>query len=176
METILAVLLLFLQLGSLKFKEREAAHNRLQGMGPIILPLADAFAKHEDPEIATRSRRIAVFISEVKVPFNHDKIPWIDMLPPQWPNRDNVLRVYLESARSLMSSESLDWMAWRYATLLYARDLKRQGWSQAKLDAMFLVLAKAETEWWDNHRRNQEEMEKQRKEQERLENPQGDWP
>jgi hypothetical protein len=46
--------------------------------------------------------------------------PWIDALPPDWPNRNEIMAGYLATAQAMRPDDHAgDWPNWRYAMELY---------------------------------------------------------
>ena len=136
------------QLGDEQFVVRERAMRALEALGVEALPALEAARFHPNPEVARRADVLVERYYAVK-PTQYDFLPWIDMLPTDYPNRQVVIDTYLTQART-----TGDWWRWtpgwpdyRYATYLLTRDLLKAGQTRAQVVALLDRMAANELNW-----------------------------
>src|SRR5690349_13365988 len=91
---VVAVVLIS-QLGAPRYRDRTHASNKLYQLTPALLPYLEAAQLHADPEVSKRSQVIlASYFSSVADqlagkarPSHWPRLPWLDMLPPEHPDR-----------------------------------------------------------------------------------------
>lgn len=119
--------ILILLLGSPSFEAREQAQAALCEMGGFALPYVQAHQRHPDPEIACRCSRVEEAIGAqwlADLIASSTRMPWIDALPLDHPNRKDLISHYLARSRKLIILPIQNpWPNWRLATALYLRDL-----------------------------------------------------
>lgn len=114
-----------------RLREKAQAHLAKRILAPDGFLLAQQLeyaAGLPQPEIARRARLLLAQFYWLE-PTNYLVMPWIDMLPEDWPNRKALIEHYLYHARQLLDTSyyRADWPDYRLATSLYVYDLLRQG-------------------------------------------------
>lgn len=126
------------KLGSDSFQAREAASAALAHMGRGALIAVRKGCQSPDAEVAARCRRLAA-VQLQAAPTDYQWLPWVDMLPA---NLKHLQKDYLDRAgwSYASSGPTDDWLVYRYATQLWARDLMEKGvpreWVVVELDRM----------------------------------------
>ncbi|MCS7167921.1 MAG: hypothetical protein RMI91_02890 [Gemmatales bacterium] len=129
-----------------EFRVRQQAHDQLaarilESDGYLLALQLEHVALSSCPEAARRARLLLAQFYWLE-PTSYLVMPWIDMLPEDWPERKAVIETYLGRARQLLDTSyyRADWPDYRLATTLYVSDLLRQGMPrlmvQRLLDAM----------------------------------------
>jgi hypothetical protein len=77
-------------------------------------------------------------------PTTYPALPWLDMLPASYPDRQAIVNEYLSHARLLIGSQGGDWPDYRYATYLFARDRLRLGCSRQAIRRLLDQMAEQE--------------------------------
>lgn len=97
----------------------------------IILGLIDKYLQSNDPEI---KRRLANAYNHYLYNFDTTsiEIPWIDMLPQDYPNRTEIIGQYLGKSREMISNYEMwcyysDYHDYRLATSLLIQDMLKSG-------------------------------------------------
>jgi hypothetical protein len=156
-------LVLIAQLGSPSYQKRELAMQSLHQMAPLILPYLESARLHKDVEIARRSELVLVSYYEQAAaqftkkarPSRWPCLPWIDMLPKDYPDRTLIVEYFLAQARDKVGRKGPpDWDDYRLATELYLNYLFQK---QHKLDDAIDLLdrmAGAEEKWITDNGKN----------------------
>ncbi|MCS7015430.1 MAG: hypothetical protein NZM42_04825 [Gemmatales bacterium] len=129
-----------------EFRTRQKAHEILAERmfapdGYLLAQQLEYAVNSSQPEVARRARLLLAQFYWLE-PSSYLAMPWIDMLPEDWPERKAVIENYLYRARQMLDASyyRADWPDYRLATTLYASDLLRQGMPrsvvQQLLDAM----------------------------------------
>lgn len=154
-SAMLAVVLIT-QLGAPSYRQRVRAMNRLEPIVPAVAPYLEAATQHRDPEIARRAssllahyyQSVADQLSEQVRPAHWPRTPWLDMLPPDYPDRQVIVSFYLSAAqRKIGPHGPPEWDDYRLATRLYLRQLIMD---RRRLDEVHLLLdrmAEQERQW-----------------------------
>lgn len=130
--TMLAIVLVLVELlGHDDFGTREAASAALRDLdAPAVLIRG---LRHRDGEVRRRSLFLLEDVCSV-LPTTYPQTPWIDMLPPCYPDRDRVQAEYLNRARH---EETLaghpEWFDYRHACDLMVVDLRLTGLSRQRV-------------------------------------------
>ena len=137
------------KLGSDRFADRQKAHKKLMSMKERPIQLLSMCQQHRDAEIAYRSNQLLKEQYRLIVPSWVKKVPWIDCLPKDFPNRDEVLYdSYLKHGWPRFGEE---WNGQddtlRAATQDFAECLLLQGWSQIEVFDVLVAMAKNEEQW-----------------------------
>lgn len=120
---------LIAQLGHDDFAVRHSATEQLTqlvitGKDPsLIATLEELVSTHKDPEVQLRARHI---VRRQRLAFlkRYPSMPWIDSLPQEYPNRSDVIRVYLSAAQDIYPrSQGYPFPEYRLATFIFVRDL-----------------------------------------------------
>lgn len=137
-------------LGQPEFHRREKAHAELAARilapdGFLLAHQLDYAAHSSQPEIARRARLLLAQFYWIE-PTNYLAMPWIDMLPDDWPNKKAIVESYLYRARQLLDTSyyRADWPDYRLATSLYVYDLLRQGTPRYHVQQMLDVMVERE--------------------------------
>jgi hypothetical protein len=145
------VVVLIEQLGDDSYSVRAAAQIRIEQIitsdwGYLYLPHVEEACRHEDPEVARRARWAEEAYYSV-CPSQYPAIPWLDMLPSDYPNRQELLDRYLRMARQRGFGYAQEWPEYRQATSCYVRDQMRAGWSRAHAVRLLDEMAVREIDW-----------------------------
>ncbi len=159
----LMALILITELGSPSYHNREHAMQALNQMAPAILPYLESARLHPDLEVSQRSSIVLTSYYEQAAeqlikrarPTNWPRMPWIDMLPKDYPDRANVIEYFVAQARDKIGRKGPpDWEDYRLATELLAYDLLL---NQHTLDQTVEVLdrmAAEEQKWISENGKN----------------------
>jgi hypothetical protein len=129
-------------LGHDDFRTREAASAELATLEQAAHPwLRQAQAKHEDPEVRARAKRLLEDWRNGFRPTSYPLTPWLDMLPDDFADRQATLGRCLDGAREAVGwSHPGSWGEYRHATALLIDELIDAGWTlesvRELLDAM----------------------------------------
>ncbi len=150
------VVALISQLGSPNYSERATARYHLSRMAPIAIGQLKAAEKHPDPEVRRHARQLVAAYYESQAPrlaketrpSNWPEIPWLDMLPANHPQRDQILSYYLTRAqKEIGRSSAPKWEDYRLATKLYMEDLFRNEQRPAQVRQLLDSMAEHERDW-----------------------------
>ena len=123
-------------LGHPQWRVREAAAHALKAAfladEERLLPLVRAAAGHEDAEVADRAAGVLALYYRV-LPTGYPVLPWLDSLPPDYPDRAAVVSRYVGRAGWGCWPAAPDFPAYREATRLYVRDLFAAGKTKAEV-------------------------------------------
>jgi hypothetical protein len=126
------VLLLIDQLGDERFGVRVAAQRRLEHIlltepDPVLRQRVEEAKLHPDLEIRRRAAYALEAYYDLR-PREYPVLPWIDMLPARFADRQAVIDGCLHQVRAPGSwSYHADWPDYRQATSVYTRQLLSQG-------------------------------------------------
>lgn len=162
-------------LGHPSFRVREKASRRAVELQPRIRPLLVWNSHHRDPEVALRCRR-ALHEWDLQPfywrPTNYPYMPQFDMIrdhttrlpPPAVPtlfgevSRSDLYLTYFysDAAQALVPQTNIhlltvlgpDYSRWRLATALYVSDLRRAGYSRARIQQFLDDLVPIEKAWY----------------------------
>jgi hypothetical protein len=143
-------------LGHPQFERREAASQRLRLLGPLAMPALQQARGHADLEVARRAGQLYdeywITYAERRAsavrPSSYPVLPWIDQLPPEHPERREVITFYLQLAHQNMRQErGPEWLDYREATRLYIRDLFRQQKGRVEVIQLLDRMADEEQAW-----------------------------
>lgn len=152
----LLTVMLITQLGSPRYRERERANELLHRLSPLAAPYLKAAKQHNDLEIADRSYRIlaryyavrAEHLAEKTRPSEWPRIPWLDMLPDNHPDRQAVVQYYLAQAHEKNCAKGPPhWDDYRLATKLYLQQLFRDQHDADKIRSLLDQMAASEKQW-----------------------------
>ncbi len=143
-------------LGDERFSVRRDAHEhlkeRMQSLGGVsILPYIRSASAHPDLEIARRSQSILSCFYDVR-PSAYPAIPYIDMLPANYPDRQGVIDFTLSRSRigvTYWTADS-DWPEWRAATRLLIKDLVDRGCPRSCIVAWLDIMVEEEKQYRKN--------------------------
>ncbi len=131
-------------LGANDYRKRELATLQLERLCPAAVAQLQAARQHEDMEIALRAGRILERYAKVRPATG--PMPWLDMLPKDWPDRAGTISRYLD--RVGRSGYHTGWPEYREATCLLVRDLMlEQGWSRERVIRLLARMHASEREW-----------------------------
>jgi hypothetical protein len=144
------------QLGSPSFHKRELAMQALNQMAPLIVPYLEAAHAHPDPEVARRVHLVLAsyyekaadhLLKEAK-PTSWPRMPWIDMLPKDYPDRADVIEYFVALARDKIGRKGPpDWEDYRLATELLMHDLLRRRHTLKQVVELLDRMAAQEQKW-----------------------------
>lgn len=149
-----AVAVLVNRLGDGRYAVRERASASLAGMMPQAESYLKDASSHPNKEIAVRSellvskyhREQAVIWSEKILPDKYARMPWIDKLPLDVPNRDGIMSWHLSKAYKVTAGYQ-GWPAYRVATKLYVKDLIGSGRTKKEIVQLLNRMADVEIKW-----------------------------
>lgn len=125
-------------LGDDDYYTRESATLALEKLvlaeatAKTTLPAVRAATKDPDPEVARRAEGVIGVYLNVR-PTNYPAMPWIDSLPLDYPDRQEIIGKYLAYGRDVCGcGRAPDWHEYRVATVYFIRDLMGEGLSRAE--------------------------------------------
>ena len=140
------------KMGSEKFSVRQQAYIKLvkriqRDDGRKLFPVLEKAMCHKNHEISYRAQLVIEQYYNVQ-PRCYPYIPWIDMLPEDIKDKQIIVRKYLEESPEppwycLFNS----YPRYRYATMLYARDLLDKGMLRSEVVKLFDKMAEKEKEY-----------------------------
>lgn len=148
-DVFLFCTILITSLGDERWPVREAAHASLAQLGDLPLPFLDLASRDPDPEIRWRAHRLIElrldsvcrsFLARLPV------VPWIDSLPLDYPERDELISRYLGPCSDRPSGPP-DWPQHRAATRGMVRDLLLSGMDRGELQGLLDRMAARERLW-----------------------------
>lgn len=86
----------------------------------------------------------------IVLPDNYPAVPWIDMLPKDFPDKDNIIRKYMDKSPDFPWSSS-DYPKYRYAMMLYIFDLVEGGMPRSKIVHLLNQMVENEKKWKEEH-------------------------
>jgi hypothetical protein len=112
---------------------------------PALLTALERAAEDGPAEIRRRARLVLTKYYSV-APSWYARLPWIDMLPKDWPNRQEVVQYYLTRARQLQLEWLCyeTWLDYRVATRLFIIDLLRNGHRREHVQRLLDTMAENE--------------------------------
>ncbi len=153
---ILLAVVLIAQLGAPRYRDRAEASHRLLQLTPVVLPYLEAARAHPDLEVSRRSSIIVAnyygsvadqLAGKVK-PAHWPRLPWLDMLPANHPNRKAVIDYYLHQAQQRVGRRGPpDWPDYRLATQLYVYELFLDQHRPEEVQVLLDQMASAERSW-----------------------------
>lgn len=152
-----AVVMLTKQMGNTRYADRERATAALYKMMPQAESYLKDVRQYPDKEISIRAglllsryyREQSHIWADKILPEKYNRMPWIDKLPLNVPDREDVMRMYLNMAnrsKDLPSSQA-GWQVYRFATKLYVKDLIESGRTREEIVQLLNEMAKVEIEW-----------------------------
>jgi hypothetical protein len=151
------------QLGSPSYSKREQATQALTQLAPLIVPYLESAKAHRDTETARRAKLIlagyyelaAARFTEKARPTRYPRLPWLDMLPRDYPDRTAIVEYFVTQARERIGRKGPpDWEDYRLATQLYLHHLFL---NQQPLDGAIELLdrmATSEEKWITENGKN----------------------
>ena len=151
-------------LASPNYRDRETASVALERLLPHSLPFLESASRCKDPEVSRRAslivgryyqRTAKVKAARVRAS-GYDKTPWIDMLPPEYPDRSATIQHYLgrvwETGNRLGPAE--DWRDYRQATRLFLEELYASPRGAESVPSLVERMKRVEYDWIkQNHKR-----------------------
>lgn len=153
--SIIAVVLIT-QMGSPRYREREIANCKLQQLSPLVIEHLKAARDLEDAEISLRAAHlVARYFDEVADelskrirPTKWPRLPWLDMLPQDHPDRQQVIQQFVREAQERIGRKGPpDWPDYRLATQLYVHRLFQMQHHPEQVRRMLDAMAEQEREW-----------------------------
>lgn len=144
------------QLGSPQYRERARASHELYQMAPLVVPYLEAARRHEDLEVSQRStlilatyyESVADRVAESMKPSRWPRLPWIDMLPENHPDRKTVIDYYTQQARNRIGRKGPpNWEDYRLATKLYMRELILERQRPQQVQHLLDRMVECECQW-----------------------------
>jgi hypothetical protein len=138
------------QLSSEDAKQRDRAAAKLWAEIEKALPHLLKARKRGDPRGREEALKLLVkyYTQQVRsaAPGLAHQVPWLDMLPPDYPNRDLILRKYVPLAG--YGHAGTGWDNYRQATLLFlAERMTDEGWDAKQVRGFMEMLAVVEHQW-----------------------------
>lgn len=148
-ELLLLLALLLHPLGDERFSVRQDGSRRLEAVllqpgGHRLMAWLDGM-RHDDCEVKRRVEEAMERFYHLSIPHRR-WTPWIDQLPKEWPQRDRIIREYLEKATAVTVGENHGpaWTNYRVATVILARDMLRSGTPPDEVCRLLDRMSKAE--------------------------------
>ena len=143
------ILILISALGDDSFHDRESATLALRSLGSLAISEVSANRKHSDPEIAYRCRLLfSDYVSSYR-PTRGTLMPWIDMLPPDYPDRERRVLHLLPWPEG--PGPGGDWPNYRYATVRLVEELIEAGTPRPAVIALLDKMVTRENEYRKTH-------------------------
>lgn len=143
------------------YRTRERAYGVLWVMHPVALPYLEGGQGSQRVEVAARCRELvakirygeqAAWLTRAR-PKNYPVLPWLDMLPDDYPGRWEILQGYLNEARlAVVQDGPPHWQDYREATRLYLLHLQRQGFKAYQAVELLEQMVVHERAWIQKHR------------------------
>lgn len=155
MADFLLAFVLVTAMGDDDFIVREQATNRLREMDLVALPALRIAMSSPDPEIRHRASMLIDDCLSV-FPTGRKLMPWLDMLPMDWPDRQNAVDGGMSDYRGGYTGWGIepgegcchpDWWDWRDATALFVARLREKGWSKGKCRELLDKMVAREEEY-----------------------------
>lgn len=150
-------------LGHPRYQKREEAAAAIRTLAPMAVPKLEEARRHPDPEIAHRADRLlaeyysarADYLAPRLRPTDYPCLPWLDMLPSDYPAREVIIRTYLEQVRNDAPGDSTaGWSNYRRATLFFVRDQLSSGRSPTEVVQVLDQMVTQEKSWIDRNKHN----------------------
>lgn len=134
------------RLGSPVWRVRQDAHDELARRGVLVLPALRGREDDPDPEIR---RRVGQLIETAHGSVCDGPFPWIDQLPDDYPNRQQIIDRWLGKVRvpGWWADQLEDWPEWRTATMLFCRHLLDSGASACEVRKLIGKMKVKEREY-----------------------------
>jgi hypothetical protein len=130
------------------YRVRERAGDALSALAenaPLVVAILEQSAANGPAEMRRRAGAALAAFYAVG-PRWYSKLPWIDMLPQDWPDRQAVIQRYLSRVRELQIGWECGepWLDYRVATRLLVVDLLRAGESREAVQRLLDAMAENE--------------------------------
>jgi hypothetical protein len=151
---------LITQLGAPRYRDRAQASHNLYQLSPVVLPFLEAARDHGDLEVSRRSTiilstyyaSVADRLADQAKPSHWPRMPWLDMLPPDYPDRKAIIDFYLQQAQTKVGRKGPpDWPDYRLATHLYVRGLFLEQNRPHEVRRLLDRMAEAERSWLEQN-------------------------
>lgn len=152
------ILGLLAQLGHPSWQKRELAQVKLKHLLPLAI--TQDYLKQgkssKDCEVAVRCKHVlhaywvqtAPAKAKTTLPKGYHKLPWIDMLPEDYPNKEEVIRAWLEVARNTVGNTGPPkWADYEYATYLLLLEEYQFGISPTEAETLLDAMVANEKKW-----------------------------
>lgn len=148
--------ILVVEMGSPSFRQRERAAVALDRLMPLSVPYLEPAEAVGDPEIELRAYELISkhyeSTAEQKaantLPPNYSRLPWLDQLPMEYPNRREVISHYLAEAHKRIGRKGPNgWEDYRLATQLYLRQLYSRRHTSYQVGPLLERMRDQEIEW-----------------------------
>jgi hypothetical protein len=140
-------------LGHKSCRVRETATKKLRdNLTADTVRMLERALTHEDREIARRAELLLrpyyealaqQAVAKAKASCG-GKLPWLDQLPYDYPNREMVLARHLTHARQTCGGGTPEWPDYRLATEYHLLDLARQ---QLPIEELVNTMKQREIQW-----------------------------
>lgn len=156
----IVILLLILALGDTNYETRYQATQALESMGYLASPYLEQGINYPDAEISRRclyikksiDHKIIVWEKEEVIKLLNGNIPWIDTLPPTYPNRWEVIQEYQKEA------PKEPWDMNKRAALEFLTDLLRnKTMTVSEMQILVRDMHLRGREWCKSNNKNYEE-------------------
>lgn len=141
------------QLGHPTWHVRQGAQERLEVLSRTdtwdrYQRLVEATQGSNDPEVVQRAQAVLARSWDVR-PTGGGDLPWIDMLPETYPDRQSVTYRFLHESGwpTGYGSYSKGWDEYRAATALLVRDLLGRGRTRNEVRVLLDSMVARESEW-----------------------------
>ena len=137
-ETFVLLAVLTTSLGDERFAVREAASKGIAELGVLALLHLEVAVSSPDPEVRCRAERLLVKVRVGRMDaISVADLPWIDSLPGEYPERCQVVSVYLSLSGS---SADKDWHGYKQATAYWLRDQLVAGRTWGELEQVLVQM------------------------------------
>lgn len=146
MFLVFLLLALIERLGNDAWPDREAATRALAALDVAAMPALVEAAAHPDPEVRARARRLRDDLA--CLPGWSGLLPWLDMLPADWPDRQGTMDRHLTALRlGGYQWGAKDWPEYRQATALLLAELRAAGWDKDRIIRLLDDMADEESRY-----------------------------
>jgi hypothetical protein len=124
-------------LDSNRFAIRQKASENLMALDELAIPKVKKALENKDISLEQK-RRLEQIVENYYnniLPTDWSKLPWIDSLPAEYPERQNIITTYLNKARGGGWNDpgAPEYAAYREATRMWVRDELEAGKSKREL-------------------------------------------
>jgi hypothetical protein len=142
-------------LGNKRWYYRDQASRKLMLLGERSQPFLEKIKIGKDLEVDSRVEKLFDIYCHSILPTSYGKLPWIDGLPDDYPNRDSIVRYYMAD-KSRDWDKDLEYYGFRAATLDFVIDLCKEGKSRKEIVSLLDKMVEGEKKQLEQMRKNSE--------------------
>lgn len=145
-------------------KYADRAQAALIELAPLSLPFLDEVRRTGQPGASARAAGMLTslvkvhphWFAERMLPDGWPTLPWIDMLPAEFPNRSSVFSDYLKLGEKLEGSlgDQPHWRGYRRGTQELIEQLLAEGWTIPRVQTLLNEMRDIERVWIIEHADN----------------------